>query len=189
MGVSEVWGVTADEVARCYPCDAVLPTPGVTWFRAVTVQAPASVVFRWLCQMKVAPYSYDLLDNFGRRSPRTLTPGVERLEVGQRVMTIFELVDFTSDANLTIRMLPGPGRILFGDFAITYDVREVADGTSRLVTKLLLDNKPGMFAALRRRVLAWGDLLMMRRQLLTFRCLSEGQVATSGQRRSLSADG
>jgi hypothetical protein len=77
-----VWGVTADEVARCYPCDAVLPKPAVTWFRAVTVQAPASVVFRWLCQMKVAPYSYDLLDNFGRRSPRTLTPGVERLEVG-----------------------------------------------------------------------------------------------------------
>jgi hypothetical protein len=94
-------------------------------------------------------------------------------------MTIFELVDFTPDADLTIRMLPGSGRILFGDFAITYDVREVADGTSRLVTKLVLDNKPGIFAALRRRALAWGDLLMMRRQLLTFRGLSEEQVATS----------
>jgi hypothetical protein len=55
MDVPEVWGVTADEIARCYPCDAVLPEPGVTWFRAVTVQAPASVGFRWLCQMKVLP--------------------------------------------------------------------------------------------------------------------------------------
>lgn len=184
MGVPEVWGATADEVARSYPCDALLPESGATWFRAVTVRAPASVVFRWLCQMRVAPYSYDLLDNLGRRSPRTLTPGAEQLAAGQRVMTIFELVHFTPNAHLTIRMLPGSGRRLFGDLAITYYVRDTADGTSRLVSKLLLDNEPGTFAALRRRALAWGDLLMMRRQLLTFRNLSEQQMAASGQSRS-----
>lgn len=71
-------------MAATYHCDEILPEPGAVWFRAVTVNAPRTVVFRWLCQMKIAPYSYDLLDNLGRRSPRRLTPGTERLEIGQQ---------------------------------------------------------------------------------------------------------
>jgi hypothetical protein len=82
----------------------VLPGFDVGLFRGVTVRARAPVVFRWLCQLRVAPYSYDWLDNLGRRSPRTLTPGAERLELGQRVMGIFELVGFEPDRHLTLRL-------------------------------------------------------------------------------------
>ncbi len=84
MRLPEVWGVTAEEMAAVYRCDEILPEPGAVWFRAVTVKAPRTVLFRWLCQLTVAPYSYDVLDNFGRRSPRKLTPGTEQLQVGRR---------------------------------------------------------------------------------------------------------
>src|SRR5919197_464770 len=98
------WGATPAEQSLAFPCDSYLATAEHAYFRAVDVRTPAAVLFRWLCQLKVAPYSYDLLDNFGRRSPRRLTPGLERLAVGERFMTIFELVDFAEDEQLTLRM-------------------------------------------------------------------------------------
>ena len=70
------WGSTAAERAMPLPCDDALPDATDAYHRAVDVEADAAVVFRWLCQLKVAPYSYDWIDNLGRRSPQRLTPGL-----------------------------------------------------------------------------------------------------------------
>ena len=78
-----VWGATAEEAARPYPADTLLDGPVLLATRAVGVDAPTSTVYRWLCQVAVAPYSYDWLDNLGRRSPRRLTPGADDLHVGK----------------------------------------------------------------------------------------------------------
>ena len=163
------WGATAGEVAAAYPCDRHLPPPFRSCWRAVDVAAPPEVTFRWLCQLRVAPYSYDWIDNRGRRSPRALTPGADRLAVGQRVMTIFRLVEFEPGGHLTLR-IDGRGARLFGDLACTYAVHRTAAGT-RLVVKLNLGRRPPLAGTL----LAWGDLVMMRRQLLTLRDLAERQ--------------
>ncbi|QPP10392.1 hypothetical protein G4Z16_03965 [Streptomyces bathyalis] len=175
--VPRVWGAREEEVRRAYPCDALLAEPEEEWFRAVTVAADRATVFRWLCQLKVAPYSYDLLDNSGRRSPRHLTPGAADLEAGQRVMTIFQLVSFAEDRHMTLLLDDPRGRRLFGTFAVTYAVSEERPGTTRLLAKLVVggDEGEGVLGRLRRRFLAWGDLLMMRRQLLTLRKLAEGR--------------
>ena len=116
------WGETAAERAAPLPCDELLPDAQLVLHRAVDVAAPAAVMFRWLCQLRVAPYSYDLLDNLGRRSPRTLTPGLEELAVGQRMCTIFTLASFTLDERMTLDLTDRTGLRLFGRVALTYAV-------------------------------------------------------------------
>jgi hypothetical protein len=160
-----VCGATAAERAAGYPCDRLGPDPAEAWFRAITVRAPRSTVFRWLCQLRVAPYSYDLLDNAGRRSPRTLTPGLDRLATGQRFMTIFTLVGFAANEQITLRLTAPRALAVFGPLTLTYAVRDHPDGT-RLIVKLLVGGR-------RKRLLAWGDLVMMHRQLTTLRRLAE----------------
>ncbi len=157
------WGSTAAERAEPFPCDELLPDAAQTLFRAVDVAAPAPRVYRWLCQLSVAPYSYDRLDNRGRRSPQTLTPGCERLEVGQRMVSIFRLAAFEPNRSIT---LVSKGRV-FGHVVITYRVRETAPGRSRLVAKLLCSPPRAQpWGLAMRALLPPGDLVMMRRQLL-----------------------
>ena len=157
------WGSTAEERASTWPCDPLLPGANLVLYRSVGVAAPADVVFRWLCQLRIAPYSYDWLDNRGRRSPHELTPGVDELEVGQRVMRIFELVDFTTGEQITLRCRTS----LFGDLVVTYWVRATDAATSRIAVKLLGRHRRDLLGLMWRLVLPAGDLVMMRRQLLT----------------------
>jgi hypothetical protein len=163
------WGSTAEERLRRYPCDDVLPEHDKALFRAVTVDATPPVVFRWLCQLKVAPYSYDVLDNRGRRSPQHLVPGVDRLVVGEQVM-IFELASFAVDEHLTLSLR---GHRAFGDLAISYVVLPGGPGATRLVVKLVTVPARGVTGAVMRRLLPAGDLVIMRRQLLNLKALAE----------------
>src|SRR5215469_11211746 len=98
--LASTWGTTAAERTPSFPCDRFLVPFDAAYFRAVPIRAPASLLFRWLCQLRVAPYSYDWIDNGGHLSPRELIPGLDQLQVGQRVMTIFQLVDFEPNQHL-----------------------------------------------------------------------------------------
>ena len=167
------WGSTPAERADAFPCDRHLTNGDTSLFRALDISAPARVVFRWLCQLRVAPYSYDWIDNWGRTSPRTLTPGVERLAPGQVVMSIFELVEFERDRHLTIRIRDRRALRAFGDVAGTYRVHPTSPTTSRLVVKLVVGYPRSWYGAVLRWLLPWADLVMMRRQLLTLKELAE----------------
>jgi hypothetical protein len=175
------WGTTPAERARAYPCDRFLPGAGDAVHRGIDVAAPPAVVFRWLCQLRAAPYSYDTLDNFGRRSPQTLTPGLEQLALGQRFMTIFDLVEFEHDAHVTLKI--EHWRRVFGDGAVTYlivpDDRD--PGRCRLLVKILIGHRRplGPLRRLSRELMPLGELTMMRRQLLNLRDLAQGTAGRS----------
>jgi hypothetical protein len=166
------WGATNAERARRQPCDRFLPGADDTLYRALDIAAPPGGAFRWLCQLRAAPYSYDWIDNRGRQSPRTLTPGLDQLEIGQRVMGIFRLVDFKRDRHLTMVADSPRAAVFLGELAITYALAS-ARGHSRLVVKLLIRYPRGLTGAAMRRTLPLADLIMMRKQLLTLKHLAE----------------
>lgn len=172
--LSHTWGTTPSERQLIFPCDRIISNPDESLFRGVTVHASPTIVFRWLCQMRVAPYSYDWIDNGGRQSPRELSAGLEHLEPGQDVMRIFDLIDFERDRHLTIRVKPRTRAARsFGDIAVSYLIVSGAQGSCRLLVKLVARYPPGAKGRFMSALLPWGDLFMMRRQLLNFKALSE----------------
>jgi hypothetical protein len=156
---------------QSFPCDRVLPDFNEAYHRGVTIAAPPSMVFRWLCQLRVAPYSYEWIDNLGRHSPQELTPELETLERGQPVMTIFELVDFEQDRHLTLR-LRKPG--IFPPLAVSYLIVAQDPRSCRLLAKLVMRFGRGLGDRLSRSLAPWLDWVMMRRQLLNLKRLAEG---------------
>jgi hypothetical protein len=169
------WGSTAAERAQVFPCDHLMADPDHALFRAIDVQAPAEVTFRWLCQLRAAPYSYDRLDNRGRRSPQTLSPGLDQLAAGQRVQTVFKLDEFEPGRSLTMSL----SSRTFGTVSCTYRADAITEQRSRIVVKIAVAYPRSLRGTLARLLLAPGDLVMMRRQLLNLRGLAE-RTASEG---------
>ena len=139
--------------------------------RAVRVRAEPPVVFGWLGQLRVAPYSYDLIDNRGRRSPPTMTR-TDPIVTGQTFAEIFTLTSFEPDRSITLELTDRAALVAFGPLTIVY--RTLPDGACTVLRcDLLLPRPRNRLERLRQLLLAWGDLVMMRRQLLNLRRLSE----------------
>src|SRR5215207_1955450 len=62
-GPPEQWNATPEEAGGTFPCDALAPSGFIALTRAIDVEASPLLVFRWLCQLRAAPYSYDWIDN------------------------------------------------------------------------------------------------------------------------------
>ena len=82
------WGATEDEVAGPYPGVEFVPEGSRAGTMAVTIDAPAEQVWPWLVQMgweRGGWYSWDRLDNGGRRSAGEVHPEWQDLAVGDRL--------------------------------------------------------------------------------------------------------
>ncbi|MEP9362435.1 hypothetical protein ABLE68_05675 [Nocardioides sp. CN2-186] len=164
------WGVTPAEARRPYAADHLVDGTMLTMTRGIGVSAPQELTWRWLCQIAVAPYSYDWIDNRGRRSPRSLTPGADQLVLGQPMAVVFELVAYDAPHHWTA-LTTERGRQLFGPVAMTYAAEPAGAGT-RIICRLAVA-QDGPVGWTRSRLLAWGDLVMMRKQLRTLKALAE----------------
>jgi len=63
------WGASASEIRQTWPGDEISPAPAYVATRAVTIDAPAEVVWRWVAQVgqdRGGFYSYTWLENLFR---------------------------------------------------------------------------------------------------------------------------
>jgi hypothetical protein len=167
--IGDRWGVTAAEVARRYPCDEVVSEPGLQLWRGITVRAGPREVWPWVAQIRIAPYSYDWIDNLGCPSPHELR-GLPEPVPGEHFTTAFggrrfgRIVAVTPGEHLT-------GRIMGA--VMSYVLVPESEGT-RLLLKIVAAGGP-----VRGPLLSVGDLIMARRQLLNLGRLAEQTAPTS----------
>lgn len=168
------WGATAGEIAGPMPGDDICGSARIVATRSIDIPAPPGSVFPWLVQMgfgRAGWYSYDVLDNLGRRSATRIHPEWQGLSAGDTVPGgpvgfRAEIVDapvafvMRLDANGRIG-----GRICF---TLAYELRPTPTGT-RLVTRARarVDTFGGRLVE--RLLLGPGDGVMVRRQLLGLR--------------------
>jgi hypothetical protein len=161
--IGDRWGVSDSEVRRAYPCDGLVAAPVLQAWRGIRIQAPAAAVWPWVAQIRLAPYSYDWIDNRGRRSPRELA-GLAEPRVGEPFTTaggraVGRIVSVETGKQLT-------GTIM-GAYMSYVLVPAERDGT-RLLLKVVMRTS-GLTAL----GLCVGDLIMSRRQLLNLKRLAE----------------
>lgn len=145
-----------------------MPGAADRWVRCVDVEAPTDHVYRWLCQLTVAPYSYDWIDNLGRRSPTTLTPGAEQLTIGQPFL-IFSITSFKPNHHVAGRSRPEFHRV-YGDITVSYQVIPRPGDATRLQANACLNRS---IHPIIRTVLTAGDKIMAGRQLAKLKALAE----------------
>jgi hypothetical protein len=166
--VGDRWGVSEAETRRHYPCDDLVRTPTLRAWRGVSVDADPATVWARLRQVRLAPYSYDLLDNLGRRSPH------ERRDLPEpRVGDPFTRA-FGRDQGRVVAVEPGEHlttRIMGAH--MSYVVVPAGEGT-RLLLKVVAETRRWLAPAI-----SLGDLVMARKQLLRLASLAEADALAS----------
>jgi len=161
--IGDRWGVSRSETSRAYPCDDFVASPTLQAWRGVYVEAPVEVVWPWVAQVRIAPYSYDWIDNLGHRSPRELA-GLPEPQVGDR---------FTTAGGRALGRIVSvdPGKQLTGTIMgayMSYVLVPREREQSRLLLKVVMRTTRWTAVGL-----CVGDLIMARRQLLNLKRLAE----------------
>ena len=160
------------------PCDLLRDDfdPRDSMLRGISVKATPQTVYKWLNQLQYGPYSYDWLDNPGRKSPQYLIEDNPSLKPGKPALGMFNIVSCEPDAHFTSVMKPNffPG---LKECAVTYIIVQHRDHC-RLLVKINVIYKKSVVGYIMRALLSLGDAIMMGKQLKNMKRLAERTEAT-----------
>ena len=169
----EDWGASDDERSDRLPGDELLVDPPVSATRSISLLAEPDEVFGWLAQMgfgRAGWYSYDLVDNLGRRSATELRPSWQVAAAGDRVPggpIAFDVTHLARPEHLVLAVLDQRFVGHRVDFTLAYRLRPLAGpaGGTRLVSRARI-RVDGPLGRPLTAAIGLGDGIMVRRQLL-----------------------
>lgn len=142
------WGASAEEVLMHLPGDEQVPNPRLDSTRAITIQAPAAVIWPWLVQMgqgRGGLYSYERLENLANcdmHNADRIIPEFQNLMVGDKVrLTQDEAVP----SFVVTAIEPGRAIILGGDDPPTtwgFILEPIDENSTRLIIRYRQDFEP-----------------------------------------------
>ena len=168
--ILENWGSTPEEIQLELPGDELVARPAFSATRSISIAAPTIDVFPWIAQLglgRAGWYSYDIIDNFGRRSATELHPewavsSVGDVVPGGPISFVVTHIDAPSHLVLSLQSRRNTSRF---SFTLAYVLRAEAGGT-RLISRVRSELRFPLGAPLLRLTLGPGDGVMLRRQLL-----------------------
>lgn len=179
------WGATPEDITRPLPGDGLIPDSPRNSTMVITIRARASEIWPWIAQMgrgRAGWYAYDLLlDNAGEPSAEEIHPEWQDVKAGDLLPSSerswFEVVAAEPDRHLVLRgtfdwllktSYPSENGLpaLGSDMTWAFVLQERSDGTTRLLTRVRGQGKPGwLFRAIGPFITDPGHVLMQRRQL------------------------
>lgn len=170
--IFQYWGATPDEISSHVIGDGLCPTATLSATRCITVAAPPDQVFPWIRQMgmgRAGWYSYDWLDNLGRKSATSILPEWQSVQSGDLIPAgpisfVATIVEPPRHFVLEIRGIGKKSPRLH--FTLAYELHDDPQGT-RLVTRMRSHIRLPFGRLFEKLILGPGDGFMLRRQLLT----------------------
>ena len=170
--IFQFWGATAEEIQSSVVGDDLCKDATLVATRSITISAPPQDVFPWIRQMgfgRAGWYSYDWLDNLGRKSATTIHDEWQTVNAGDKVPSgpisfTAAIVEEPRDFVLEIKSLGKKSPKLH--FTLAYELRNDPQGT-RLVTRMRSHCSFPFGSLFEKLILGPGDGFMLRRQLLT----------------------
>jgi hypothetical protein len=171
------WGATDDEVRRSMPGDEIVPKASFNATRAITINAPADMVWPWIVQMgyrRAGFYTYAVLDNAGCESADHIVEEYQHPKVGDWMPMAKEINETTA---FKVKAFEPNAWLLWEkpDSTWAWRLIPLEGDRTRLISRLKqhYDWESPVSAILTLVLLEFGDFPMMRRVLKGIKARAE----------------
>jgi hypothetical protein len=167
--IFQFWGATSEEIDSAVVGDNLCLDATLIATRSITITAAPQHVFPWIRQMgfgRAGWYSYDWLDNLGRKSATKIHDEWQTVVAGDKVPS--------GPISFTAAIVDAPRHFVLEikstalHFTLAYELRDDPTGT-RLVTRMRSRAHFPFGSLFEKLILGPGDGFMLRRQLLTIK--------------------
>jgi len=162
------WGATEVELKQSLPGDDIVDNPSFNATRVVTIEARSQDIYPWIVQMGIKRagwYSYDLLDNLGKKSAMEILDEYQNIQIG-------DLIPMSPDGKngIWVKDFEKNHWMLWwdkkGDTSWVWMINPIDNNTCRLITRVRVKYRWFSVSVIFNLIIEFFDMPMMRKCMI-----------------------